>query len=48
VLDTFDWLSARYESRPPRRRLQRLARELGLRRVEVVRRRGLYVVRGVK
>jgi SAM-dependent methyltransferase len=48
VLDTFDWLSARYESPQPRRRLLRWARDLGLRQAEVVRQRGIYVVRGVK
>ncbi|ETK33494.1 methyltransferase domain-containing protein [Microbispora sp. ATCC PTA-5024] len=48
VLDTFDWLSPRYERPQTRRRLRRWAADLGLREVAVERRRGLYVVRGVK
>jgi SAM-dependent methyltransferase len=48
VLDTFDWLSPRYESPQPRRRLERWTRDLALREVSIERNRGLYVIRGVK
>lgn len=48
VLDTFDWLSPRYEKPQTRRRLERWTQELALREVSIERHRGLYVIRGVK
>ncbi|MFF5109294.1 class I SAM-dependent methyltransferase [Streptosporangium sp. NPDC000509] len=48
ILDTFDWLSPRYERPQPRRRLERWTRELALREVSIERHRGLYVIRGTK
>ncbi|GAA4206640.1 hypothetical protein GCM10022252_69050 [Streptosporangium oxazolinicum] len=48
VLDTFDWLAPRYEKPQPRRRIRRWTEELALRAVSIERRRGMYVIRGVK
>ncbi|GAA3024119.1 class I SAM-dependent methyltransferase [Streptosporangium longisporum] len=48
VLDTFDWLSPRYEKPQFRRTIRRWTEDLGLREVSIGRRRGMYVVRGVK
>jgi SAM-dependent methyltransferase len=48
VLDTFDWLSPRYEKPQSRRSLERWTRDLALREVSIERRRGMYVIRGVK
>ncbi|MEU0567480.1 class I SAM-dependent methyltransferase [Nonomuraea sp. NPDC005983] len=48
VLDTFDWLSPRYEKPQTRRRLSRWAGELALREVSIERHRGLYVIRGMR
>ncbi|MEV7968948.1 methyltransferase domain-containing protein [Sphaerisporangium sp. NPDC088356] len=48
VLDTFDWLSPRYERPQTRRRLARWTKDLALREVSIQRRRGLHVIRGVK
>ncbi|MCB1051639.1 MAG: class I SAM-dependent methyltransferase [Acidobacteria bacterium] len=48
VLDTFDWLSATYERPVFKREIIRWCQELRLSFFEVERRRGLYVVRGVK
>ncbi|MGJ6964060.1 methyltransferase domain-containing protein [Streptosporangium sp. G11] len=48
VLDTFDWLSPRYEKPQSRRQIRRWTENLALREVSIRRRRGMYVIRGVK
>ena len=48
VLDTFDWLSPAYESPQSAKTLEAWCRSLDLGHFEVIRERGLYVVRGTK
>ena len=48
LLDTFDWLSPAFEKPQSRSALHEWCSALHLRRFEIVRRRGLYVVRGEK
>jgi SAM-dependent methyltransferase len=48
ILDTFDWFAPRYETPQTRRRLERWTKDLRLREVSIERRRGIYVLRGVK
>jgi hypothetical protein len=46
VLDTFDWLSPAYETPQSRKSLLQALEPLPVKNVEIVRSRGLYVVRG--
>jgi ubiquinone/menaquinone biosynthesis C-methylase UbiE/uncharacterized protein YbaR (Trm112 family) len=48
VLDTFDWLSPRYDSPQRRGRLRQWVSDLGLRECKIERIHGLYVLRGTK
>lgn len=46
VLDTFDWLSPAYESPQSRKSLEAALQDLPVQNVEIVRSRGLLVIRG--
>jgi SAM-dependent methyltransferase len=48
ILDTFDWLSPAYEKPQSRKSLENALEMLPVNNVEIVRSRGLYVVRGEK